>query len=59
MEETRQLYEDPKRSDYTRRIYKQALQIIGQNNEVKLSKEVLLQLREAGLRLIPQLRFET
>ena len=53
------MYEDPKRSNYTRRIYKQALQIIGQNNEVKLSKEVLLQLREAGLRLIPQLRFET
>jgi len=49
------LYEDPKRSNYTRRLYKQALHIIGQNSEVKLSKEVLLQLKEAGLRLIPQM----
>jgi len=42
-----------------RPIYKEASYIIGQNKEVMLSKEILLQLKRAGLKLIPQLRLET
>ena len=43
---------------YVRRIHKEASHIIGQNKDVRLSKEILLQLRRAGLRLIPQMRIE-
>jgi len=35
-------------------IYGRASHIIGQNKGIKLSKEILRQLRQAGLKLIPQ-----
>jgi len=46
------------RSLYIKHIYKETSHIIGQNKDVKLSKEILLQLRKAGLRLIPHIQIE-
>jgi len=48
--------ENLERSISTRRIYGKASHIIGQNKGIRLSKEILLQLRRAGLKLIPQMR---
>jgi len=53
------MLENPEKIVCSRYIYKRASYIIGQNKEVKLSKEVLLKLRQSGLRLIPQLSLET
>jgi len=53
------MLEDPKGSTYTKRIYKRTADIIGKNKDVRLSKEILLQLRRIGLRLIPQMTLET
>jgi len=47
------------RSAATRPVYREASYIIGQNKGIRLSEEILLQLRRAGLRLIPQPRPET
>jgi len=49
---------NPEKPVYVRRTYKEALRIIGQNKDVRLSKEILLRLRRAGLRLIPQMQIE-
>jgi hypothetical protein len=50
--------ENPELFMATRRIRESPSRIIGRNKEVKLSREILLQLRRAGLRLIPQLEAE-
>jgi len=43
----------PEKSIPMRSVDREASRIISQNKEVKLSEEILLQLRRAGLRLIP------
>jgi hypothetical protein len=47
--------ENPEFFITTRQVHERPSRIIGRNKEVKLSRETLLQLRRAGLRLIPQL----